>query len=61
MTATKGGLYISGHGYQDMSITDGEFKHEINKTVNQERTRVMVSVGNAISTKLLVKDLYGTR
>ena len=60
-TATKGGLYISGHGYHDMSITDGEFKHEINKTVNQERTRVMVSVGNAISTKLLVKDMYGTR
>lgn len=60
-TSSKGGLYISGHGYQDVSIEAGEFKKEINKTVNQERTRVMVSVGNAISTKLLVKDLYGTK
>lgn len=59
--SSKGGLYISGHGYQDVSIEEGEFKKEINKTVNQERTRVMVSVGNAISTKLLVKDLYGTK
>lgn len=56
--SSKGGLYISGHGYQDVSIQEGEFKKEINKTVNQERTRVMVSVGNAISTKLLVKDEY---
>lgn len=59
--SSKGGLYMSGHGYQDVSIQEGEFKKEINKTVNQERTRVMVSVGNAISTKLLVKDLYGTK
>ena len=56
--STKGGLYISGHGYQDMVLENGEFKKEINKKLTQERTRVMVSVGNAISTKLLVIDKH---
>lgn len=54
--ASKGGLYISGHGYQDVTLENGEFKKEINKKLTQERTRIMVSVGNALSTKLLVID-----
>ena len=57
-TSTKGGLYISGHGYQDMMLENGEFKKEINKKLTQERTRIMVSVGNALSTKLLVIDKH---
>lgn len=59
--SSKGGMYISGHGYQELILSEGEFKKEINKTLTQERTRIMVSVGNAISTKLLVKDLYGVK
>ena len=57
----KGGIYISEHGYQDISLSDGVFQAELNKTLTKERTRVIVSVGNKISTKLLVKDLYGTK
>ncbi len=59
--STKGGIYISGHGYQDVTLKNSEFKQEINKKINQERTRIMISVGNAISTKLLIKDTYGTQ
>lgn len=56
--ATKGGIYISEHGYQEVSLSDGIFKAELNKILTKERTRVIVSVGNKISTKLLVKDKF---
>jgi peptidoglycan/xylan/chitin deacetylase (PgdA/CDA1 family) len=56
--STKGGVYISGYGYQDVTLENGVFKLPINKKANQERTRIMVSVGNAISTKLLIIDKY---
>jgi len=59
-TSTKGGIYISGYGYQEARIQDGIFQTEINKIALKERTRMIVSVGNKISTKLLVKDNYGT-
>lgn len=59
-TSKKGGIYISEHGYQEISLSDGVFQAELNKTLTKERTRIIVSVGNKISTKLLVKDLYGT-
>ena len=57
-TASKGGIYISEQGYQEVSLSEGVFKAELNKILSKERTRVMVSVGNHISTKLLVKDTY---
>jgi len=56
--STKGGVYISGHGYQDVALENGVFNVSINKKANQERTRIMVSVGNAISTQLLIIDKY---
>lgn len=56
--ATKGGLYISEQGFRELALENGEFKADINKTLTKERTRIMVSVGNKISTKLLVKDEY---
>ena len=59
-TSTKGGIYISEHGYSEVTLSDGIFKANINKILTKERTRVIVSVGNKISTKLLVKDTYGT-
>lgn len=59
-SASKGGIYISGYGYQETSLSDGVFQAEINKIASKERTRIIVSVGNKISTKLLVKDKYGT-
>lgn len=59
--AKKGGLYISEHGFRELALDNGEFKTDINKTLTKERTRILVSVGNKISTKLLVKDKYGTQ
>lgn len=56
--ATKGGIYISEQGFREVALENGEFKADINKTLTKERTRIMVSVGNKISTKLLVKDEY---
>ena len=60
-TSKKGGIYITEHGYREAKLENGEFIADINKTLTQERTRIMVSVGNHISTKLLVKDFYGTK
>lgn len=60
-TAQKGGIYISEQGYQEVSLSDGVFEAQINKILTKERTRIIVSVGNNISTKLLVKDKYGTQ
>lgn len=59
--ASKGGIYISEHGYQEVSLSDGVFEAQINKILTKDRTRIIVSVGNKISTKLLVKDKYGTQ
>jgi len=56
--ATKGGIYISEHGYQEVSLSDGVFEAQINKILTKDRTRIIVSVGNKISTKLLVKDKF---
>jgi len=56
--ATKGGIYISEHGFREVALENGEFKADINKTLTKERTRIMVSIGNKISTKLLIKDMY---
>lgn len=60
-SATKGGLYISGFGYQELELQEGVFQANITKILTKERTRFIVSVGNKISTKLLVKDNYGTK
>ncbi len=60
-SSKKGGLYISGFGYQELPLSDGLFQAKIDKIATKERTRVIVSVGNKISTKLLIKDNYGTK
>ncbi len=60
-SATKGGLYISGFGYRELNLQEGAFQANITKILTKERTRLIVSVGNKISTKLLVKDNYGTK
>ena len=57
-TAPKGGIYMSDVGYQEVSLSDGVFQAKLDKVVTKERTRIIVSVGNKISTKLLVKDTY---
>ena len=59
--AKKGGVYITGYGWLKTKLTNGDFKMELNKKLMNKRSRIIVSVGNKISTKLLIKDNYGTR
>ncbi|MDD3342585.1 MAG: polysaccharide deacetylase family protein [Sulfurospirillaceae bacterium] len=56
--AKKGGIYISGHGYREITLNEGTFETDLNTVLTQERSRILVSIGNKISTKLLVKDIY---
>ncbi|MDD3324061.1 MAG: polysaccharide deacetylase family protein [Sulfurospirillaceae bacterium] len=55
-----GGVYLSGHGYRDVAVINNELNVKMDKKLTQERSRIMVSSGNKISTKLLIKDTYGT-
>ncbi len=57
----KGGVYITGHGWLEAKIENGDFKMELNKKLINKRSRIVISVGNKISTKLLIKDKYGIR
>jgi len=57
----NGGVYVTGHGWLQAKLKDGDFNMELNKKLINKRSRVVISVGNKISTKLLIKDKYGTR
>jgi peptidoglycan/xylan/chitin deacetylase (PgdA/CDA1 family) len=59
--ANKGGVYITGHGWLETKLQNGDFNMKLNKTLINKRSRIVISVGNKISTKLLIKDKYGTR
>ena len=59
--AKKGGVYITGHGWLETKLQNGNFNMELNKKLINKRSRIVISVGNKISTKLLIKDKYGTR
>jgi len=60
-TISKGSIYISEYGWENVTIKNGLFDLRVNKALTLERNRVIVKIGNKISTKLLIKDLYGTR
>lgn len=55
------GIYLSGHGWEQVKMEDGIIKHNLDKKILKERSRILVSVGNKITTKLLIKDSYGTQ
>jgi peptidoglycan/xylan/chitin deacetylase (PgdA/CDA1 family) len=59
--ATNAEVYVSGYGWLKTKLINGDFKLELNKKLTNERSRVIVSVGNKISTKLLIKDNYGSK
>ncbi len=59
--AKNGGVYVTGHGWLKAKLKDGDFNMELNKKLINKRSRIVISVGNKISTKLLIKDKYGTR
>jgi len=60
-SAKKGGIYVTGHGWQQTKLKNGDFNLDLNKTLTKKRTRIVISVGNKISSKLLIKDKYGTK
>jgi peptidoglycan/xylan/chitin deacetylase (PgdA/CDA1 family) len=53
--------YVSGHGWLKTKLKDGKINLKLNQKLTKNRTRLIVSVGNKISTKLLMKDKYGTK
>ena len=59
--AKKGGVYITGYGWLETELKNGTFDMQLNKKLINKRSRIVISVGNKISTKLLIKDKYGTR
>jgi len=54
--AKSASLYISGNGWEKIEIKDGIINMNLNKKLTKERNRLIISVKNRISTKLLVKD-----
>ncbi|WP_331774898.1 polysaccharide deacetylase family protein [Sulfurospirillum sp. 1612] len=60
-TASKGSIYISKYGWENVTIKNGLFDVQVDKKLTLERNRVIVKIGNKISTKLLIKDLNGTQ
>lgn len=59
--ANNGEVYITGYNWMPTKLYTGDFNVTLNKKLLNERTRVIVSVENKISTKLLIKDSYGTK
>ncbi len=59
--AEVGGVHITAHGWQEVKLTDGDFRIKLDKKLTKTRNRVVVSIGNKISTRILIKDKYGTR
>lgn len=59
--AKHGGVYITGHGWFQTELKNGNFNLELSKELTNKRTRILISVGNKISSKLLIKDKYGTK
>ncbi len=55
------GLYISGNGWRKIPVKNSEINISLNTKLTKKRNRVIISVNNKISTKLLIKDKYGTR
>ena len=55
-SAKHAGLYISGNGWQKIAIKNGIIDLKLDKKLTKERNRVIISIQNKISTKLLVKD-----
>jgi peptidoglycan/xylan/chitin deacetylase (PgdA/CDA1 family) len=52
----KAGLYITGLGWQEVFIKDGEVNFTLNKPLTNKRTRLVLSVGKNISTHIIIKD-----
>jgi len=56
-----GKVYITGYGWLQTKLNNGDFNLKLNKKLIKKRSRIMVTVGNKISSKLIIKDKYGTK
>ena len=59
--AKRGSVYVTGYGWLQTKLKNGDFNLTLNQKLTKKRSRVIVSVGNKIASKLLIKDKYGTR
>ncbi|MFK5881416.1 MAG: polysaccharide deacetylase family protein [Sulfurospirillum sp.] len=55
-SAKYAGLYISGNGWKKIPINSGVINLKLNKKLTRERNRIIISIKDKISTKLLIKD-----
>ncbi|MCF6173196.1 MAG: polysaccharide deacetylase family protein [Campylobacteraceae bacterium] len=49
-------LYVSKNGWKKIKVKDGEVNIKLNTKLTKGRNRVIVSIGDKITTKLLIKD-----
>ncbi len=54
--AKSGGLYITNNGWRKIDMEGGKANLPLNIKLKNGRNRVIISIKNAISTKLLIKD-----
>lgn len=58
---TIGSLYVTGIGWKNVKITDGEIYEKLNYSLTNQRIRVIVKIKNKFSTKILIKDDNGAK
>jgi peptidoglycan/xylan/chitin deacetylase (PgdA/CDA1 family) len=54
--AKNASVYISKNGWQKVKVHDGDINVNINVKLKKKRNRVIISINDKISTKLLMKD-----
>jgi len=53
--------YLSGYGWNKLKTQNGKIEQMVNKKLIKKRNRLILSIGNKIKTKLLIKDKYEHR
>lgn len=59
--AKKINVYISGYGWKKYKLNNGLLNIKVEKKLKFSRSRIVLNSDNKISTKLLIKDSYGTQ
>jgi peptidoglycan/xylan/chitin deacetylase (PgdA/CDA1 family) len=54
--ASKAQIYITGMGWKNAKLNDGVIDEKIDYKLTNSRTRVVIKIGNQISTKILAKE-----
>lgn len=59
--AKKATVYVTHYGWSDAPVSNGLVDQTLNKELTDGRNRIIIKIGNKISTKLLIKDNYGIK